>query len=830
MKKKALEKYTVNQTVNYLKKNFYVYNIFSNFDFVKKISKKDYDKLCQQLITLNFNNIPTIKFYYEQQFFKKKSINLIRYFFINKIKLKKNDKNLIITNLLEINYQLQEKYQFDSQLFQHEEMPFDSYQLGLKKLKNPYIYYPENNINELLKNKKKIYDVIILRNNELNASTYYHYFLLAKIPNLILLVTSALQQLKKGGTIYIFLRNGQINNSIKKLYYLLTNSFNSFEIHKIKSNLVYLLEFKDFKNNVSDETLEKLRKICLKTRPYNYSLCQFLHYYYHLLKTDSSALGYELDLNEVGISKKYKSNQTNMEIIDDINIDPKITRDGELLVYQIEKMYQEFDETTRFNILRNVHYKDLDDYQTIYVDQDLVNKVYYENTIQLVKYFEENKIPYNKTYLAYINKYNKSTVDQLFSLKDASVFRIVKYSNIISKNTINKIIKNKGFHYSEIEESLEMVSTASKVKNNMLEEIEYSKYKTVKKTTEDFARGVSQYIKKNFKLSKQVSNAFLKLWEIYTLVPILIPDKKKVRVFHMAEAPGNWINCTSNFILSKRLKVDEYDWRANSLNPKSNINKSKYTQEIFSDDYGFMRKFKNRWLFGADDTGDITSSKNIEWFKEYIESWCGNNKLDLITGDAGLNVGESNLDFLQKLDIAQMIMVANISSIGSHCVIKHFIPFLNTKPESYLSSGYFISYLFVYYLMFNEVRIIKPHTSNPNSGEFYLVGLKFKGLKDSIKNKLLNYLSTFKENEAFFLEKDIPEEFSMQIIHFIKVMNQKRVEQFDVQSMLLTCLIDKDPIIEKVTNCRKYLNYQYISKLQESRFNEWIKIYKFKNT
>ena len=830
MKKKVLEKYIINKNINYLKKNYYIYNIFSNFDFVKKISKKDYDKLCQQLITLNFNNIPTIKFYYEQQFFKKKSINLIRYFFINKIKLKKNDKNLIITNLLEINYQLQEKYQFDSQLFQHEEMPFDSYQLGLKKLKNPYIYYPENNINELLKNKKKIYDVIILRNNELNASTYYHYFLLAKIPNLILLVTSALQQLKKGGTIYIFLRNGQINNSIKKLIYLMCNSFHSFEIHKIKSNLVYFIEFKDFKDNVSDETLEKLRKICLKTRPYNYSLCQFLHYYYHLLKTDSSALGYELDLNEVGISKKYKSNQTNMEIIDDINIDPKITRDGELLVYQIEKMYQEFDETTRFNILRNVHYKDLDDYQTIYVDQDLVNKVYYENTIQLVKYFEENKIPYNKTYLAYINKYNKSTVDQLFSLKDASVFRIVKYSNIISKNTINKIIKNKGFHYSEIEESLEMVSTASKVKNNMLEEIEYSKYKTVKKTTEDFARGVSQYIKKNFKLSKQVSNAFLKLWEIYTLVPILIPDKKKVRVFHMAEAPGNWINCTSSFILSKRLKVDEYDWRANSLNPKSNINKSKYTQEIFSDDYGFMRKFKNRWLFGADDTGDITSSKNIEWFKEYIESWCGNNKLDLITGDAGLNVGESNLDFLQKLDIAQMIMVANISSIGSHCVIKHFIPFLNTKPESYLSSGYFISYLFVYYLMFNEVRIIKPHTSNPNSGEFYLVGLKFKGLKDSIKNKLLNYLSTFKENEAFFLEKDIPEEFSMQIIHFIKVMNQKRVEQFDVQSMLLTCLIDKDPIIEKVTNCRKYLNYQYISKLQESRFNEWIKIYKFKNT
>ena len=135
-------------------------------------------------------------------------------------------------------------------------------------------------------------------------------------------------------------------------------------------------------------------------------------------------------------------------------------------------------------------------------------------------------------------------------------------------------------------------------------------------------------------------------------------------------------------------------------------------------------------------------------------------------------------------------MVAYLSNIGGSCVIKHFTPFLNTKPESYQASGYFVSYLFMYYLMFNEVRIIKPHTSNPNSGEFYLVGLKFKGLDDSIKDKLLSILSNFKENEAFFLEKDIPEEFSMQIIHFIKIMNEKRVQQFDVQNMLLTYIFD----------------------------------------
>ena len=840
MKKKVLEKYIINKNINYLKKNYYIYNIFSNFDFVKKISKKDYDKLCQQLITLNFNNIPTIKFYYEQQFFKKKSINLIRYFFINKIKLKKNDKNLIITNLLEINYQLQEKYQFDSQLFQHEEMPFDSYQLGLKKLKNPYIYYPENNINELLKNKKKIYDVIILRNNELNASTYYHYFLLAKIPNLILLVTSALQQLKKGGTIYIFLRNGQINNSIKKLFYLLTNSFNSFEIHKIKSNLVYFIEFKDFKDNVSDETLEKLRKICLKTRPYNYSLCQFLHYYYHLLKTDSSALGYELDLNEVGISTKYKSEQTNMEIIDDINIDPKITKEGEFLVYQIEKMYQEFDETTRFNILRNVHYKDLDDYQTIYVDQDLVNKVYYENTIQLIKYFEENKIPYNKTYLAYINKYNTNQLKKLYSLDNIIDIKIINY-NFKKKLTKKKISSTKrksskkkkksisldikqsnGYHYPELNNTQELSYLGYKVKEGLLEDTKHNKLPSIiKKTTEDFARGVSQFVNSKFNIRLSVSNAYMKLWEIYASVPQIIPYKEEINSFHFCEAPGNWINCTSKYIESKRRRTDSYKWYANTLNPKHPSNIKEFGKNIFSDDYGFMKKYADKWLYGDDDTGDITKPKNLRWLRDYFSD---KPKMDIVTGDGGIG---GDLKKLQKLEYAQMCAAIGTCGVGGSCVVKHFLPYVQDLPESKEASGFFMNFLYIYYLFFKEIHLMKPLSSSPNSSEFYLVGLKFRGIEDDEFEKVIGMLDKFEINQCIFKESNIPTEFSNQVIVFIEKLSQLNIEQYDIVNTLLTCHLNKDTTIEKVTGCKNYLNPKFIQELQAPRFRQWIKLNKF---
>lgn len=750
------------------------------------------------------------------------------------INFKKTDNTLLITN----NYSNQNYFSLmginqDCLLFENKEYLNEENTQMLEEMKSKNINFKgsflksdmENFNNEIFDNK---YDKIILRESEFLFELYYENYKLTTIPNFILMLTKGLQFIKEGGDLYLFTRVMYLTKTHKKMLYLLANNFSNIKIESfnLDQNDIILIKCTGFKNNITKQMMNKLIKIIEETRPYNYSVEQYLNYFYHVSKTNpkDNNFMYPLDITKLDLPKNIKSTQKTMEIVTDIPINPPKSKLGESIILQLETLYEQYITTTNFNITRYISTNNRGELEA---DKDFFEKLIYDKIFMMIKTFEENKIPYNKTYLAYIKEYNKSIVDQLFSLKDAPVFRVVKYNNLISNKTIYKLTKNKGFHYPEIEESLELVSLASKVKNNMLVNIDYSKYKTVKATTEDFARGVSQYLKKTYELSRPVSNAYLKLWEIYILVPSLIPNKKVVRVFHMAEAPGNWINSTASFIAVKRNKVEQYDWRANSLNPKSPINKAKYTQEIFSDDYGFMRKYKDRWLFGADDTGDITSTKNIKWFKKYLDSWCDKQKLDLITGDAGLSVSDANLEFLQKLDIAQMIMVAYLSNIGGNCVIKHFTPFLNTKPGSYQASGYFISYLFMYYLMFNEVRIIKPHTSNPNSGEFYIVGLKFKGVDDTIKNKLLSILSNFKENEAFFLEKDIPEEFSMQIINFIKIMNEKRVQQFDVQNMLLTCIIDKDPVIEKATNCRKYLNKDYISKLQDSRFKEWIKMYKF---
>ena len=94
--------------------------------------------------------------------------------------------------------------------------------------------------------------------------------------------------------------------------------------------------------------------------------------------------------------------------------------------------------------------------------------------------------------------------------------------------------------------------------------------------------------------------------------------------------------------------------------------------------------------------------------------------------------------------------------------------------------------------MFDSVRLIKPNTSSPNSGEFYLVGLRFTGIDDNVLDTLIKELDTFKENQCFFKKEEIPEAFTSQVVEFVEKLLELNNKQLDIVNMLLTCIVDKD--------------------------------------
>ena len=235
-----------------------------------------------------------------------------------------------------------------------------------------------------------------------------------------------------------------------------------------------------------------------------------------------------------------------------------------------------------------------------------------------------------------------------------------------------------------------------------------------------------------------------------------------------------------------------------------------------------MKKYPDRWLFGVDDTGDITISANQRWFRQYAQE---SGPFDLITGDGGI-IGDNPLIF-QKLDYAQVVSVASLSSIGSNCIIKHFLPYVRRAPITYYGYGLFINYLFLYHLMFDEFYMVKPLTSNPDSGEFYVVCKGFRGISDEMYEKLLEILDKFEVNMCFFKQNDIPDEFINQVMEFVDKLLNMNVEHSEITNLLLTCMIHKNPVIEENTNCSKYLDKKYIEKIQNEKFKEWAKNNKF---
>ena len=359
----------------------------------------------------------------------------------------------------------------------------------------------------------------------------------------------------------------------------------------------------------------------------------------------------------------------------------------------------------------------------------------------------------------------------------------------------------------------------------------------IKNVYSGLTRGVARYITSNFKTRYKISNGFVKLWEIYTtsrLNPLVINNEThQINTFHMCEAPGQWIHATDHYIYSnlvnKRITNNvNYNWFGNALNPYNPENIKRFGNELFEDDYGFIGKYRDRWLYGPEDTGDITKSKNIKWMRNFINEKYNTDtvgNLQLITGDGGIHA-EASLEIMQRLDIAQCFMTLACSQKGSNCIIKLFLPFISSIPKSYTSSGLYINIFYCYCVCFEKIEFLKPNTSNPHSGEFYIVGKNFLGIDEKQLDLLLKHLDNHTDNETWFAKDDLDEKIVSQILKFMTDLMSFNATQKDIIYQLNECLLatkkrDSKMIVEK--KCKKYMNKTYTDNMLEKGILQWVK-------
>lgn len=427
-------------------------------------------------------------------------------------------------------------------------------------------------------------------------------------------------------------------------------------------------------------------------------------------------------------------------------------------------------------------------------------EIFYKLSSHFVDVYLENI--YNQTGVLF-NSYLETPKKSFSDIRDLKVIvreEAIKYkkytiNSLKAKKIDNKIdLSNSGnisFKFKELEYPLEELyyyenlNKAAKRKMDFMSEKMYTK---ISKITKIF-KNVKSYISENY-TKETVSQAFLKMYEILEIYDLFDLKSEVLSSFHFCEAPGQFIKACLYYLESKGKKLD---WHAQSLNSKM------FGGNVIGDDYGLIKDNPNRWLFGPDNSGDITNIKVIKSYK----SVCQN--VSLITSDCGLG---SNTNFemtyqdkrMAKINYMQLIAILYNLPAGGNFVAKVFLP---------QSVNYLVSLNYIISKSFKNFYIYKPYL-NPSSSEVYLIGKNYKPLTKNLMNYLFEKSKDLKIEKGFI---DIPKPF------------------LDKYSKLVSKLLKNN--LEKIIMNLSFYKEKYrfdkekLNDIYEDNVQFWIKLFKF---
>lgn len=476
---------------------------------------------------------------------------------------------------------------------------------------------------------------------------------------------------------------------------------------------------------------------------------------------------------------------------------PNISKIAKVISNDIELHIKKIYNTVKYNSY--IEWND-EDYK----------KLVYDELNEIIRIMEEYNIPYDPYYSSIVTKYHKDVYNKIIKFDPTINSLLLNYNKL--PLVVNRNCDRYHYDYS---------FAAQYMKLNALYDFIESDDKANKEMNyiyRDFAKGVSIYLMKNKIFKTRVSNAFVKLWEIYNTHKVL--DISGINAFHMCEAPGQWINTTKTYI-DKIYGEDSiiYNWIANSLNPNNEENIKKYGNDIINDTYGFMKNNKEKWIFGDDGTGDITKSYNILWYREHLKD----KNINLVTGDAGLPT-DMPLEYLQKLDYAQCVLTLATSSKGANCVIKCFSPYMKNNNKTLESTGFFVNLIYLYYCCFEKLYLYKPYTSRSQGGEFYIVGISFTYISEENLKQLLDVLDNFKENINFICKKDMSDKFEVLIENFLQQLVMYNTESLKMAFFLNQMINDESDALQ----FKKFISKDEVIKIQNNRFETFCKKFNLK--
>ncbi len=219
---------------------------------------------------------------------------------------------------------------------------------------------------------------------------------------------------------------------------------------------------------------------------------------------------------------------------------------------------------------------------------------------------------------------------------------------------------------------------------------------------------------------RPLSRAFFKMIELGNMFDIFpVSDGTPIKSFHLAEGPGGFIEALTYIRFNNQ---DQY--YGMTLIDETNSNVPGWRKAN-----AFLKKNPNVTIeTGADRRGDLYNPANLTHCWENYR-----NSMHLITGDGGFDF---SIDFNRQETLALRLILAQVAyavamqARGGTFILKMFDICLAASVDIlYMLSG-----------LYQEVHVVKPHTSRYANSERYIVclGFRYRDSSDLVKR----YIST----------------------------------------------------------------------------------------
>ena len=285
-----------------------------------------------------------------------------------------------------------------------------------------------------------------------------------------------------------------------------------------------------------------------------------------------------------------------------------------------------------------------------------------------------------------------------------------------------------------------------------------------------------------------ISRSYFKLLELINDFG-LIKDQDKYSYCGLAEGPGGFVECFIKY--RKKMFLGRYDNLICMTLRSDNTDIPNWNKAA--------NLFNNNNVtisYGSDGTGNIYHMDNII----HLRNTLGDNLVDFVTADGGFDY---SVDFnhqeqmSSKLIFAEIVCAFNISKLGANFVLKIFDIYTLLT----------IKLLYLLTLFYDEVSIVKPHTSRPANSEKYVVCKGFRGISDEHRFHFIKMLKEWNSNKGHVSDISgisMPSEF----INSLYTLNLKYAK-IQISNILKTIVFIERKLNSNDLEYRKHIQTLY---------------------